>query len=155
MTENIEKNEEWQEEYERVKKRGKEHRDIAHSNAKKYRPISLYLALSIPISSAFIPFFTRIDVPLIKDWVVPIIALIVAILSIVNSVLKPTERFIAGANIAVEIYDWDFDLEIMLKQINKKNAKEIFKFLKKKNDHMSIIGKKLADRTSFKPPSEG
>ena len=65
---------------------------------------------------------------------------------------KPAERFITGAYIAVEIDDWDLDLEIKKKQIGEKNAKEMFKLLKEKNDQMSIIGKKLADKTSFDPP---
>lgn len=81
---NIYENFEWQEYYEDVKKRGAYHNSIAVRNAKKYRRISLILALSIPILSAFVPFFTKFDVPWIKAYLLPFTALTVTIFSIIN-----------------------------------------------------------------------
>ena len=121
------------------------------SNAKNekniYRWLGYTLNVIIPVLSAIIAFLAGKNSEDTKIWL-GILSLSLAILAVVNSTTKPSERYIFLANRLILLHDWKFDLDLKIHRLLQleelESVNKIGDFLEQKNIQMSQIGLDLA-----------
>ena len=79
------------------------------------------------------------------------IGVILTIITIINSVIRPAEKVIHSGHLLVILHDWEMDLIITLQKIMRgkkegdKYIDDLFDFLKKKDLLLSKIGAEIVD----------
>jgi len=86
---------------------------------------------------------------------VSLIALVLTLVTIVNTVFKPSENALLCAHTLVQLHDWETDLVAGLLSTLTAEPKpgdaKILEFLVRKDKELSKIGVSLADRFSPQP----
>ena len=133
--------------YMKLLKRCSYHELHATNEKNIYRWLGYTLNVIIPVISALIAFLSGKSAEETKIWLA-ILSLSLAILAVINSTAKPSERYIFLAHKLILLHDWKFDLNLKvhkLLQLEKEDAvNKIGDFLEKKNIQMSEIGFDLA-----------
>jgi hypothetical protein len=107
---------------------------------KKWGPIFLVL---IPVYSAILSFLTSVFNG--SKLTLGGLALILTIATILNSILKPDEKFVASSFVLVRLKDWEADFALTLGEIAQtKDYKQLKTFLIRKNAELSEIGSSMA-----------
>ena len=122
---------------------------IAHRN---YETLSQILNIMIPVLSATLTAIA--DFGLKYFW---LLGLTLTIITILNSLLKPTEKFTKFAQVRISLQEWEVDFSIKLSGIIKDNQNlnheyTIGKLLEEKNQQLSVIVNNMAD--NWLPKSE-
>ena len=113
------------------------HRNLLLRNQGKYYWAGVFFRLAIPIGAALVTFTTIKMFPLV-------LGLILTILTIVNSVLRPAEEFISSSHMLVRLHDWEMSLAVAIRN-NKGNPDELYGLLQMKDQELSKMGDALAD----------
>lgn len=158
--------------YSQLIQRYYEHKNWAEKKIKWYKPIGYLLAISIPIIAALITALLAKDNECL-GWAcgATYFSLTLAFLSILQSTLKPNERFIFFSGICIELEEWYFNYKIEYEQkiqedsssnadtsndqktsgsSNKKSTDQeehIIEFFKNQNKLLSEIGRKMSIQT--------
>lgn len=123
------------------------HESHAKNEKNIYRWLGYTLNVIIPVISAIIAFLSGKNTEETKIWLA-ILSLSLAILAVINSTTKPSERYIFLAHKLILLHDWKFDLNLKihkLLQLEKQDAvNKIGDFLEQKNIQISEIGLELA-----------
>jgi len=80
-----------------------------------------------------------------------LMGLALTLLTIVNSVLKPDERFARAVQYCIELHDWKRDLDIRVAEINTKDRNVFLKMIQDMDNKLSQIGQKMAEGWVPKP----
>jgi hypothetical protein len=121
---------------------------------------SFAFALIIPVGSAFVTWVMQPPESLkyLADYS-SIFGGILTILTIINSVLRPTEKVLTAAHLLVQLHDWETDLAAGLskKLLPEPKSVEngIMDFLLLKDRELSKIGTESADRLLPQTPHGG
>jgi hypothetical protein len=157
--------------YSQLIERYREHKKWAENKIKYYKPMGYLLAILIPVLAALIATLFSKDSECL-DWKCGAIyfSLLLAFLSILQSTLKPSERFIYFSSVCIELEEWYFNFRIKYEQIihdnisfndesiknlqkdesankNSEARSDIMSFLIEQNKLLSEIGKKMAINT--------
>jgi hypothetical protein len=71
------------------------------------------------------------------------LALILTIATIVNSTLKPDEKFVTSANVLIKLKDWEEDMALSLSEVGS-DPKRLTELLRSKSLQLSEIGSSMA-----------
>ncbi|MCJ8282496.1 MAG: hypothetical protein MJK14_22385 [Rivularia sp. ALOHA_DT_140] len=128
------------------------HRYSAQKAHRSYENLSKTLNIMIPVLSAILTAIA--DFGLKYFW---LLGLSLTIITILNSLLKPTEKFTSFAQVRIRLQEWEVDFSIQLSAIikNKSNLDDgynIDKFLEDKNKQLSGIVNNMAE--NWLPKSE-
>lgn len=158
--------------YSQLIQRYYEHKNWAEKKIKWYKPLGYVLAISIPIIAALITALLAKDNECL-GWScgATYFSLTLAFLSILQSTLKPNERFIFFSGICIELEEWYLNYKIeyeqKIKEYSSSNSdtgndqkvgdssdknstdqkENIFEFFKNQNKLLSEIGRKMAIQT--------
>jgi len=128
------------------------HRYSAQKAHRNYEILSQILNIMIPVLSATLTAIA--DFGLKYFW---LLGLTLTIITILNSLLKPTEKFTQFAQSRIRLQEWEVDFSIKLSAILKENKNvsheyTINKLLEEKNEQLSGIVNNMAD--NWLPKSE-
>ena len=132
-----------------------EYRLLFHrENLQKTKKRNLFLAncfsLLIPITSSLLTLSVGNTMTSI-EYLNQGIGVILTIITIINSVIRPAEKVIHSGHLLVILHDWEMDLIITLQKIMRgkkegdKYIDDLFDFLKKKDLLLSKIGAEIVD----------
>lgn len=128
------------------------HRYSAQKAHHSYEALSQILNILIPVLSAIITATTEFNLKYF--W---LLGLSLTIITILNSLLKPTEKFTKFAQLRVSLQEWEVDFSIKLSAILKPlsgrdTEYSIDQFLEDKNKQLSRIVNSMAE--NWLPKSE-
>ena len=131
-----------------INQRYEYHLSLAHKNRDRNSFAHYVLSFAIPIYSAFFTYITSNDI--IKPGrALGAFGLVLTIMTIVASILKPHGRFIAAAQELIDLNTWKTDfigsLSTLHLESDQPNTKSLYEFLKRKDLEMSKIGGVLID----------
>ncbi len=117
--------------------------DYSERNIRKkiwiYKYVGYFLLFAIPIISALIAFMANASEDATLDpsvsWLqgkVPLMSLILAVLTVVNSIIKPGIRFDRCCRIGVDLFHWRCSFLEGLEKIESSKEKELLEFLSNK-----------------------
>lgn len=119
------------------------HTDLAKDLNKKYKKWGPVFLVLIPVYSAILSFVTSMFTG--SRLILGGLALILTIATILNSILKPDEKFVASSFVLVRLKDWEADFALTLSEvIQTQDLKQIKTFLIRKNAELSEIGSSMA-----------
>ncbi|MHB9073986.1 MAG: hypothetical protein ACYC6G_10715 [Desulfobaccales bacterium] len=130
-----------------------DHQKNVENKVKRYKIFGFILLLLIPLFSFFLSFLINIRqggafplllVNLAKE-IVPWLSLILTVLTIINSTLKPAERFSTACDIGVEISALKRALLVDLERMEEGNLNKICQLVKEKGEDLKPIQKQLID----------
>jgi hypothetical protein len=129
------------------------HLSIAIKNHIFFRNFHYFLSFFIPIYSAFFTYIVSNDL-LQSRSILGAIGLLLTIMTIVASILKPYERCIAAGQILIDLNTWKTDLMIILGNIqlefDESQKESLYELLKRKDLEMSQIGKSMMENLILK-----
>lgn len=121
------------------------HRDMLIRSKRRYSWGNMALALAIPVLSATLTWATTANFE-DPNHFVGMLGLFLTILTILNSVFRPTERYLTASHMLVRLHDWEIDLVTNLQDIQTQQINEIYEFLKKKDHQLSELGADMVVR---------
>jgi hypothetical protein len=122
-----------------------------HDNLKRkyqYKILGYVLTLLIPCYSAILTWVASVsNHPLFANHI-GLLGLFLTILTIINSGLKPSEKYITASHILVSLHDWemDFVINFHIKIQNKNERDKLYEWLLQKDKALSKIGSEIVDR---------
>lgn len=130
------------------------HLSVAIKNHVFFRNSHYFLSFTIPIYSAFFTFIVSNGL-LKSQALLGAIGLVLTIMTIVVSILKPYERCIAAGEILILLSDWKTDLVIDLGKIKSESdetrQQSLYELLKRKDREISEVGKAMMENLMPKP----
>ena len=123
------------------------HRSLLLKNHRKYYWGGAILSLAIPISSPAITWMMTDRGREIAETITmspAIFGLLLTILTIINSVLRPAEEFISSAHMLVRLHDWEMSLAMGIRE-KKGDKAQLYHFFEIKDQELSKLGDALAD----------
>ena len=126
------------------------HKKMAEKHVKTFKPIGFTFGLFIPVLAALVTFSMTTESGILARVSV-LMGLALTLLTIVNSVLKPDERFARAVQYCIELHDWKRDLDIRVAEINTKDRNVFLKMIQDMDNKLSQIGQKMAEGWVPKP----
>jgi hypothetical protein len=128
-------------------KRHQFHTDLAKELNGRYKQLGPFLMIFIPVYSAILSYLTT--GVLQSKVALSLFALVLTVATILNSTVKPDEKFVASANTLVKLKDWEADLALGLHEILglqeiKDREPKLTEFLRSKSVQLSEIGSSMA-----------
>jgi hypothetical protein len=124
------------------------HLDLATKNRKSFRNAHYFLTYTIPIYSAIFTYMASNDI-IHSRSTLGLIGLVLTIMTIVASILKPYGHCIAAMQALIDLNTWKTDfigsLSTLRLEADKLNTKSLYEFLQRKDLEMSKIGAALMD----------
>lgn len=124
------------------------HRNLIFRNYKKHYWGGVIFSLAIPIGSAVITWMMTTQGKEITETLTKVPAavfgLLLTILTIINSVLRPAEEFISSSHTLVRLHDWEVSLALGIRK-NKGNPDQLYHLLEIKDQELSKLGDAMAD----------
>ncbi|AKG22536.1 hypothetical protein [Calothrix sp. 336/3] len=125
------------------------HLEIAKNNHKFFRNSNYFFSFLIPVYSAFFTYIVSNDL-IISKTILGVLGLILTIMTIVVSILKPYERCIAAAEVLIVLSDWKTDLIVNLGNVelevdtnHKRQA--LYELLQRKDKEISQVGEAMME----------
>jgi hypothetical protein len=132
------------------------HLSIAIKNHKFFRNSHYFLSFFIPIYSAFFTYIVSNNLIQSRN-ILGALGLLLTIMTIVVSILKPYERCIAAGQTLIDLSSWKTDLIIGLghiqSRVDENQRTVLYRFLKKKDMEMSKIGEAMMEHLILKSNS--
>jgi hypothetical protein len=129
------------------------HLSVAMKNHVFFRNFHYFLSFFIPIYSAFFTYIVSNDL-LQSRVILGAIGLLLTIMTIVASILKPYERCISAGQTLINLNTWKTDLIIVLGSIqpefDKCQKESLYELLKRKDLEMSKIGEAMMENLMIK-----
>jgi len=118
------------------------HTGLAKDLNRRYKKWGPFLLIFIPVYSATLSYLTTGVIA--SRLYLSLLALILTIATIVNSTLKPDEKFVTSANVLIKLKDWEEDMALSLAEIGSSDPKKLTEFLRSKSLQLSEIGSSMA-----------
>jgi len=118
------------------------HTGLALDLNKKYKTWGPIFLVLIPVYSAILSFLTSVFNG--SRLLLGALALVLTVATILNSILKPDEKFVSSSFVLVRLKDWEADFALTLGEIDLKDRKQLKTFLIRKNAELSEIGSSMA-----------
>lgn len=122
--------------------RHKYHTGLAKDINFRYKWLTQILLVLIPVYSAVLSFLTTGIIE--SKLYLSLFALTLTVLTILNSIFKPDEKFISSAALLVQLKDWEVNLALGLISLDDNDTKAHTKFLGDKSAQLSEIGNSMA-----------
>ncbi len=123
-------------------KRHAYHTGLAKDLNNRYKRWGPFLLIFIPVYSAILSYLTTGVIA--SRLYLSLLALILTIATIVNSTLKPDEKFVTSANVLIKLKDWEEDMALSLSEIGSSDPKKLTELLRSKSLQLSEIGSSMA-----------
>jgi hypothetical protein len=118
------------------------HTGLARDLNVRYKRWSPFFMIFIPVYSAILSYLTTGIVE--SRLFLSLLALLLTIATILNSTLKPDEKFVASANVLVQLKDWEADMALSLIELDSNDRKQLKDLLRRKSVQLSEIGSSMA-----------
>jgi hypothetical protein len=129
------------------------HLSMAMKNHVFFRNFHYFLTFFIPIYSAFFTYIVSNEL-LQSRIILGAIGLLLTIMTIVASILKPYERCISAGQTLIDLNAWKTDLIIVLgsiqNEVDKSQKESLYELLKRKDLEMSKIGEAMIENLMIK-----
>jgi hypothetical protein len=122
--------------------RHKYHTKLAKDLNRRYKRWSPFLLIFIPVYSALLSFFTTGVIE--SRLYLSVLSLLLTVATILNSTLRPDEKFVASSNVLIKLKDWEADMALSLGEIDRNNAKQLNELIRNKSVQLSEIGSSMA-----------
>lgn len=126
------------------------HRVRAERHVCIFKPLGFLFGLAIPILAALVT-FSLSDTSGIPPSVQAAMGLGLTLLTIVNSVLKPDERFAKEAQNCIALNDWKLDFDIKVAEADPADEAAFHAMIQQMDAKLSEIGKAMAQGWIPKP----
>ncbi len=117
------------------------HTRLAKDLNSRYKRWGPFLLIFIPVYSAIVSYLTTGVIA--SRLYLSLLALILTIATIVNSTLKPDEKFVTSANVLIKLKDWEEDMALSLSEVGS-DPKKLTELLRSKSLQLSEIGSSMA-----------
>lgn len=121
-----------------------------------YKYLGYCLGVAMPLLAALVTYFSTAS-DKIQSIYASITGLILTFLTVVNEVLKPSQRFLSAVQLSHELEEFKTDIEIDLRELSRKNSQnveEIYTVLRMRNRQLSVVGEAMARGTLSATVSE-
>ncbi len=118
------------------------HTRLAEALNLRYKRLGPFLLIFIPVYSAILSYLTTGIIE--SRLYLSLLALILTIATILNSTIKPDEKFVTSAFLLVQLKDWEADMALGLTELERNDREQLKEFLRKKNVQLSEIGTSMA-----------
>jgi len=126
------------------------HKDKAERHVKIYKPMGFVFGLSIPILAALVTFSMSTEYS-ISQSVISVMGLALTLLTIVNSILKPDERFAKGTQNCIALNEWKLEFDIHTAEADTTDETAFHSMIQEMDKKLSEIGKAMAESWIPKP----
>lgn len=120
------------------------HRALVEKKISVFKWMGYILILAVPILSAILTAMPQFGV---QASLLSLSGLFLTIMTIVNSTLKPQDRFLSATMQAIALEDWKTDLNRHLCEIENGEEKKFLSLMERKDRELSDIGKAIANAT--------
>jgi hypothetical protein len=118
------------------------HTKLAKDLNRRYKLWGPSLLIFIPVYSSIISFLTTGVIE--SRLYLSLLSLLLTIATILNSTLRPDEKFVSSSNVLIKLKDWESDLAISLGEIDKADSHQLYDLIRKKSVELSEIGSSMA-----------
>ena len=127
-----------------MKARHEYHKKLVEKKTCIFKWMGYIMILAIPIISAILTAMPQFGV---AASVLSLSGLFLTILTIINSTLKPQDRFLSSTMQAIALEDWKTDLNRHLWELGDDEGKKFLALMERKDRELPEIGKSIADAT--------
>ena len=120
------------------------HKEKAERHVAVFKPMGFVFGLAIPILAALVTFSMSAESG-IGQPAGAIMGLALTLLTIVNSVLKPDERFAKAAQNCIALNEWKLAFDIHSAEADTTDEKAFHAMIQKMDQNLSEIGKAMAE----------
>jgi hypothetical protein len=126
-----------------------EHTENVVKKVKWYKWFGFFLLMAIPLLSAFLSFLINIQkgdgnyLVSLAEWTLPWLSLIVTVLTILNSIFKPAERFSMACHMGIELDVFKRTFLIDMGTIKEVDDDKLAKFVNDKSEKFRNIQENL------------
>lgn len=118
------------------------HTKLARDLNRLYKRFGPFLMIFIPVYSAVISFLAT--GVLESRLYLSLLALVLTVATILNSTLKPDEKFVTSSNVLIKLKDWEADMALSLAEVDRNNPELVRELLRTKSNELSEIGSSMA-----------
>lgn len=126
------------------------HKDKAERHVAIFKPMGFAFGLSIPILAALVTFAMSAESG-IPQPAAAAMGLALTLLTIVNSVLKPDERFAKAAQNCIALNEWKLEFDIRAAEADTTDEAAFHAMIQEMDKKLSGIGKSMAESFIPKP----
>ncbi len=126
------------------------HMEKADQHVTIFKPLGFVFGLAIPILAALVTFSMSTESGIPKA-VTAVMGLALTLLTIVNSVLKPDERFAKATQHCIALAEWKRELDIQMAESNTADEMAFHAMIREMDKKLSEIGKSMAENWIPKP----
>ena len=126
------------------------HKEKAERHVTLFKPIGFTFGLAIPIFAAVVTFSISSESG-VPQPVAAVMGLGLTLLTIVNSVLKPDERFSKGAQYCIALNEWKLEFDIRAAEADTTDETAFHAMIQEMDRKLSEIGKAMAASWVPKP----
>jgi hypothetical protein len=120
------------------------HKEKAESHVNRFKPLGFFFGLAIPVLSALVTVAITYE-STIPTYVSAGMGLVLTLLTIVNSVLKPDKRFVSAAQHCIALHEWKRDFDIRVAESDDADEKAFHALIQEMDTRLSEIGKSMAE----------
>ena len=118
-------------------------------HVKIYKYLGYFLGVAMPLLAALVTYLSTASdkIPILYA---SITGLLLTFLTVLNEVLKPSQRFLSAVQLSHELEEFKTDVEIELRELSRKdpqNLEEIYTVLRTRNRQLSVVGEAMARGT--------
>src|SRR5437588_11905505 len=118
------------------------HTKLVRDLNRRYKRFGPFLMIFIPVYSAIISFLATGVIE--SRLLLSLLALALTVATILNSTLKPDEKFVTSSNVLIKLKDWEADMALSLAEVDRTNPDLVKELLRKKSNELSEIGSSMA-----------
>lgn len=126
------------------------HKEKAEKHVAIFKPLGFAFGLAIPILAALVTFSMGAEIGIPRP-LVAIMGLTLTLLTIVNSVLKPDERFAKAAHHCIALHEWKLEFDIQVAKAEPSDETAFYSMILEMDMKLSGIGKAMAEGWIPKP----
>ncbi|UCE47465.1 MAG: hypothetical protein JSW47_17940 [Phycisphaerales bacterium] len=114
-----------------------------------YKYLGYCFGVAMPLLAALVTYLSTApgEIPI---YYASITGLILTFLTVLNQVLKPSQRFLSAVQLSHELEEFETDFDIDLRGLSRRdpqNLEEIYTVLRRRNRQLSAIGEAMARGT--------
>ncbi|MDY0220887.1 MAG: hypothetical protein RBR67_07105 [Desulfobacterium sp.] len=120
------------------------HKEKAERHVKTFKLMGFVFGLAIPIFAALVTFSMSTEFGTSQS-VSAVMGLALTLLTIVNSVIKPDERFAKGSQTCIALNQWKLEFDIHAAEADTADEAAFHVVIKDMDKKLSEIGKTMAE----------
>jgi hypothetical protein len=128
------------------------HKENAEKHVKVFKPMGFIFAFAVPILAAVVAFSMSPDSGVSKQAAAGM-GLVLTLLTIVNSILKPDKKFAEATQNCIALNDWKLEFDIRVAETATTDEKAFHAVIQDMDKKLSDIGKAMAEGYIPKAPA--